>query len=238
MKKPPLISVITVCYNAVVDIEKTMQSVLNQPNQNIEYIVIDGNSTDGTVDIIKKYADRLAYWVSESDEGIYDAMNKGIAVASGEYIIFINIGDRLLFLPTKTLKDVLNKSPIGVCGRVINEKNIVYKPRFDFRMRFQNQIPHQGMFYKRRLIRYYDSSLMIVADYDLNLELYSKGEKIYIIPDIVSFHDMNGISNTNKSIHESFKVIRKRYGNIGVILSWIYRKAKSLKSRIINFYYE
>ena len=76
----PIISVITVCYNVASTIEKTMLSVLNQTYENVEYIIIDGNSTDGTVDIIKKYADRLAYWVSESDSGIYDAMNKGILV--------------------------------------------------------------------------------------------------------------------------------------------------------------
>lgn len=87
------ISVVTVCYNAVNDIEETMLSVLNQTYDNIEYIVIDGGSTDGTVDIIKKYSNRLAYWVSEPDKGIYDAMNKGIEVATGDYINFMNAGD-------------------------------------------------------------------------------------------------------------------------------------------------
>ncbi|ROT05017.1 glycosyltransferase, partial [Muribaculaceae bacterium Isolate-104 (HZI)] len=87
------ISVVTVCYNAADSIEQTMLSVLNQSYPYIEYIVIDGGSTDGTVDIIKKYADRLAYWVSEPDKGIYDAMNKGIAAATGSYINFMNSGD-------------------------------------------------------------------------------------------------------------------------------------------------
>ena len=83
MKNNPLISVVTVSYNAVLTIEQTILSVINQTYPHIEYIIIDGGSTDGTVDIIKKYANRIAYWVSEPDKGIYDAMNKGIRTAKG-----------------------------------------------------------------------------------------------------------------------------------------------------------
>lgn len=80
-KQYPLISVITVSYNAVSTIEDTILSVINQTYPNIEYIIIDGGSADGTVDIIEKYVDRISYWVSEPDKGIYDAMNKGLKVA-------------------------------------------------------------------------------------------------------------------------------------------------------------
>ena len=91
----PLISVITVSYNAVLTIEQTILSVINQTYLNIEYIIIDGGSTDGTVNVIKKYADKIAYWVSESDKGIYDAMNKGIAYSHGEYC---NLCDNLTYV--------------------------------------------------------------------------------------------------------------------------------------------
>lgn len=87
------ISVITVCYNTASTIEKTILSVLNQTYPDIEYIIIDGGSTDGTIDIIKKYVDKIAYWISEQDDGLYDAMNKGIRIASGDYINFMNAGD-------------------------------------------------------------------------------------------------------------------------------------------------
>lgn len=88
-----MISVITVSYNAVSTIEQTILSVINQTYSNIEYIIIDGGSTDGTIDIIRRYEDKIAYWVSEPDRGIYDAMNKGASKANGEYIAFLNSDD-------------------------------------------------------------------------------------------------------------------------------------------------
>ena len=103
MMDTPIISVITVCYNAVANIEETMLSVLNQRYDKVEYIVIDGGSKDGTLDVIKKYANKLAYWISEPDKGIYDAMNKGIAKATGDWINFMNAGDKFIN------EEVLNK---------------------------------------------------------------------------------------------------------------------------------
>lgn len=97
-------SIVTVSYNAVATIESTILSVINQTYSNVEYIIIDGGSTDGTVDIIKKYQDKISYWISEPDQGIYDAMNKGLKIASGEWINFMNSGDS--FVHTEVLENL------------------------------------------------------------------------------------------------------------------------------------
>ena len=89
----PLISIITAVYNGEKHLEQTIQSIINQTYHNIEYIIIDGGSTDGTLDIIEKYKDKLSYWISEKDEGISDAFNKGVKAANGDYINFQGDGD-------------------------------------------------------------------------------------------------------------------------------------------------
>ena len=118
MLEKPLISIVTVSYNAVATIEQTILSVINQTYSNIEYIIIDGGSTDGTLDVIKKYADKIAYWVSEPDKGIYDAMNKGIKVATGEWINFMNCGD--YFVANNTLESVFGS------GKIYKKAEILY----------------------------------------------------------------------------------------------------------------
>ncbi|MCY1133837.1 glycosyltransferase family 2 protein [Bacteroides fragilis] len=104
-KSNPLVTIITVCYNAETTIEKTILNVINQTYADIEYIIIDGGSNDGTIEIINKYANKISYWMSEPDRGIYDAMNKGIKLAKGDWVSFMNSGDS--FYSLDTVEDVV-----------------------------------------------------------------------------------------------------------------------------------
>jgi glycosyltransferase involved in cell wall biosynthesis len=106
------VSVVTVCYNAALSLEKTILSVLSQNYKDVELIIIDGGSTDGTVDLIKKYSSNIAYWISESDKGIYDAMNKGVLASHNDWIIFMNSGD--VFCNSEVVSSVFEKLNSGV----------------------------------------------------------------------------------------------------------------------------
>lgn len=170
MNKLPLITIITVTYNSVNTLEKTINSVINQTYPNIEYIIVDGNSNDGTIDIIKKYCNKISRWISEPDNGVYDAMNKGIKLAKGEWLNFMNSGDT--FASNQVLEKVFNQI-------YAEETKFIYSDYFvyDFRNRFRKIIAsrdkgillHQSIIYKKELHDIYGYYLVtpnyIISDY-------------------------------------------------------------------------
>ena len=123
----PLVSIITVCLNNGENLENTIKSVINQTYSNIEYIIIDGGSTDNTIDIIKKYESKIEHWLSEKDKGIYDAMNKGVSLAKGKWIIFMNAGDE--FYSRNTIEQIFNKKYIGF-DFIYGDCEIIYSKDF------------------------------------------------------------------------------------------------------------
>ena len=205
-----LISIITVVRNDVSHISSTIVSVLSQSYPSIEYIVIDGASTDGTKEVIEKYADRMKYWKSEPDKGVYDAMNKGIALSTGDFVYFLNSGDTLLSSTTLAemhLEQVEDKNTI-VYGNVLAkywDGEYVEKPKpfFDTCMKFKGiGINHQTMFFPGDVIRQYkyDLRFRIAADYDMAYRMWKQGIKfLYRDVTVARYEWGNGISsNPNK----------------------------------------
>lgn len=195
----PIVSVITVVRNGEKYLEETIKSVVNQTYDNVEYIIIDGGSEDGTLEIIKKYEDYIDYWVSEPDEGIYDAMNKGIDLATGEWINFMNAGDS--FYDNNIIDSNLLKQDYYIIygDAMVKDKNRIYiqsqkKRHFDFR----KSIIHQSIFLNNRYIKNnkYNTDYKIMADYDNLLRLSTHEiDKIYYIEKIICWYNKSGVSS-------------------------------------------
>ncbi len=178
-----LITIVTVVRNGEKYLEHTISSVLNQDYPHIEYIVIDGGSTDGTIDIIKKYESRISYWISEPDGGIADAMNKGIRQSSGRYLLFLHSDDYLVSNSSirqaaqKMQQDCdLHSFPIywESNGHRLLRRSRGFNPWINFKTGFY----HQAVFFRRDLFKRlgeYDTSLRIEMDYEFFLRAYRKG---------------------------------------------------------------
>lgn len=227
----PKISVITVCYNSVKTIEQTILSVINQSYPNIEYIIIDGGSTDGTVNIIKKYESKIAFWESSPDKGIYDAMNKGIKIATGDYIATLNSDD--WYYDSNVIQDIVNvinsNSNIDIIHGSINicdiDGNIRYTILGDKEpwKNIQKYMPvwQPTMFVKRELYEkygFYDLNYKIAADYEFIFRVINKCN-FYCLDKIITNMRDGGVSNTrllyiNK---ENYK-IRKQY-NVNLLFN-------------------
>ena len=183
------ISIITVSYNAIKYIEKTILSVINQTYPFIEYIVIDGGSTDGTTDIIKKYEDKISYWISEPDKGIYDAMNKGISVATGQWMNFMNAGD--YFANNEVLNVLMKRGAFNnanlIYGDVIGRYQIgdrLLKAGDLKNITRTMQFSHQSMFIESSIMKKhkYSMNYKLAADYHFILSIWLEKKTFRYIP--------------------------------------------------------
>lgn len=177
----PLVSVITVVLNGFKYLEQTIQSVLNQSYDNVEYIIIDGGSTDGTVDIIRKYEEAIDYWVIEPDEGLYDAMNKGIVLSTGKFLYFLGADDFLFNVLDKISSNLTEDSKICY-GNVLRGNNTIYDGKFNLYKIFKRNICHQAIFYPRNIFILkgnFNTRYNTVADYDLNLRCWADKKIVF-----------------------------------------------------------
>jgi glycosyltransferase involved in cell wall biosynthesis len=224
MSANPKLSVITIVYNNAKDIERTMQSVLNQTYQNIEYILIDGASNDGTVEIIQKYNSQLANFISEPDNGIYDAMNKGLAIATGDYVLFMNSGDEI-YAP-ETVADVFASAPSGdiYYGETemfdenwtsLGQRRHRAPEHFDWHsFKYGMNVSHQAIYIKRSLTEPYDLTYKYSSDIDWIIKAAKKSSNIVNTHLYVAKYLVGGISKKKHlaSLKERFKILSTYYG--------------------------
>lgn len=199
------LSIITINYNNSAGLQRTIESVLSQTWKDYEWIIIDGGSTDGSLDIIKKHASHFSWWCSEPDRGIYNAMNKGITHAKGEYLNFLNSGD--CFYSSDSLSGLFKNTYIEdilICDAIYmyNGHEIVFcdasSCNYDYDFFMRGTLPHQASFFKRTTFDKfgnYDESLKIVADWKFFVEtIYYGGATTKYVPIKMCLYEGNGIS--------------------------------------------
>ena len=208
-------SIITINYNNMEGLEDTIKSVINQTSKDFEYIIIDGGSTDGSIDVIKQYADHVNHWVSEKDKGVYNAMNKGIAQAKGDYLVFMNSGDCFHMPDVLTLMSDYQEDII--CGKVFKGNTTIpsghYKPTITLVDLMRGSLPHQAMFIKRELMvkHPYDEKYKILSDWKFCIQaLVFDNCTFRNIDVVVANYDISGIStNSNGLLAKERDIILK-----------------------------
>lgn len=208
-------SIITINYNNKEGLAHTIKSITNQTFRDFEYIIIDGGSTDGSVDIIQQNADHINYWVSEKDMGVYNAMNKGLAQAHGNYLIFMNSGD--CFHTPEVLKLMSDYQEDIICGKVFKGNTTIpsghHKPTITLVDLMRGSLPHQAMFIRRKLMlkHPYDENYKILSDWKFCIQAIVFDNCTFRNSDvIVADYDISGIStNSNGLLAKEREIILK-----------------------------
>jgi glycosyltransferase involved in cell wall biosynthesis len=220
----PVISIITVVFNDKEFLEKTIKSVVSQTYPHIEFIIIDGKSSDGTLDLIRSYDDKISYWLSEKDNGIYDAMNKGLRCATGDYVWFINAGDQVK--EPGTLESVIKNDPAidvyyGDTMLIDEHDNFMGMRRLrppeklgwkSFGMGMV--VCHQALIIRRTLVGEYNLKYTIAADFDWVLSALRKSTEILNARSVLIKYMREGFSRHHvaRSLKERFFIMQKNYG--------------------------
>jgi glycosyltransferase involved in cell wall biosynthesis len=230
----PKLSVITIVYNNVKDIERTMLSVLNQSYPHIEYIVIDGASKDGTQKVIEKYRDKLTRYLSEPDQGIYDAMNKGLALATGDYVLFMNSGDEIYSPDTVTdIFETQNSADIYYGETEMyngkwesqGQRRHCAPENFNWRsFKYGMSVGHQAIYIKRSITEPYDLQYKYSSDIDWIIKAAKKASSIVNTHMYVAKYLVGGMSKKKHfaSLQERFKIFNKYYGLIPNLINHVF----------------
>ncbi|MGM0519931.1 MAG: glycosyltransferase family 2 protein [Campylobacterota bacterium] len=226
-KQTVKVSVVTIVYNAKEDLEKTIQSVLNQNYDHIEYIVIDGGSTDGTMGVIQKYAHGIDFWVSEPDNGIYDAMNKGLKAATGSYVNFLNAGDTFVDsgVVAKLSPYFENSYDLVYGGAIVKGRqgDFLLKPKnfslFSLLLWNTRVVCHQSLFVWQGVAVSYSTKYKLKGELNWYFDLEKKVTDYKKIDDPIVFYALGGAGDVNyrQNALESIRVVFAK----NPILGWI-----------------
>ncbi|RKD20123.1 glycosyl transferase [Pelobium manganitolerans] len=220
----PTLSVITVVYNNVKDIERTIQSVIGQSYANIQYIIVDGGSTDGTLQVIEHYRDKISKVISEKDNGIYDAMNKGLALADGDYVLFMNSGDEIYSIDTvERIFSAAADADIYYGETEMLDENLVSQGRRRHQIpkklninsfKYGMSVSHQAIYVKKTIASPYNLNYKLSADIDWVLNALTKAKKITRVDFYVAKYLMGGLSKQKHwaSLKERFQIFTSYYG--------------------------
>ena len=242
----PKFSVITVCYNAEATIEDTIQSVISQTYHHVEYIIVDGASKDRTMDIVNRYREHIAIIVSERDKGLYDAMNKGIGLATGDYLCFLNAGDS--FHEDDTLQQMVHSIHTPQLPDVLyGETELVDHEGHFLRMRRLSApevltwksfrqgmlVCHQAFFPRRDLVMPYDLRYRFSADFDWCIKIMKKSKVLHNTHLTLIDYLAEGMTTRNHkaSLKERFSIMTRHYGwtstlafHLGFVLRLLLKK--------------
>ncbi|RSL17553.1 glycosyltransferase involved in cell wall biosynthesis [Edaphobacter aggregans] len=229
--EPPLVSIITVVFRAKDDLASILNSIFEHNPRDFELIVIDGNSGDGTVELLQEWDEKVDYWLSEPDMGIYDAMNKAQAVAQGDFLLHLNAGDKLLQLPKEELELARRENIDVATFRVSVDGTREFIPSCGSMLKLKNTLHHQGTFYRRQTFLPYDLRYKILADYDVNQRLALRGAKMKAFDKVVAWHASGGLCDNIDGYSEHASILRKNYGWPYVVASLMLNEWKGIKAR-------
>lgn len=239
----PLITVVTVVFNGVKDVEMTMKSVLDQTYRNIEYIVIDGGSTDGTVDVIRKYQDRISLWISEPDNGLYDAMNKAVRLSKGEWINFMNVGDTF-YSPT-TVEEIFNDKKYDA-DMIYGDHEVIYdfglsrmKKAGDWSNLWKGMIfSHQSLFARSSVLRKYmfNDKRREASDFEFIYTTYINRHTHQHVDMVVSKYLAQGPSDIyrTRQVMIAWSIVRRSRNTLRVNIYYLSLLAKTFISAVFK----
>ena len=231
MKK---LSIITITYNAEKTLQRTLSSVYEQTYEEIEHIIIDGNSTDNTLDLIHKFQNNKMKWISEPDNGLYDAMNKGIRLATGDYYCFLNAGDT--FFETNTIETIMDSANhltqkpdiiygetaiVDIDGAFLHMRRLQAPDKLNWKsFKWGMLVCHQAFIVKRELVEEYNTNYRFSSDYDWCIRMMKKTPNIHNTEAILINYLNEGVTTANQkaSLIERYRIMVNHYGHISTLM--------------------